>query len=80
MLYYYRARYYNPAPGRFVSEDPIGFSGGPNVYAYVSANPVQIVDSLGLAGTLRLQPYRIKDRFLSFSGFLDGLNKGLDCP
>ncbi len=27
-LYYYRARYYNPTIGRFLSEDPIGFEGG----------------------------------------------------
>jgi RHS repeat-associated protein len=27
-LYYMRARYYDPAVGRFISEDPIGFAGG----------------------------------------------------
>jgi RHS repeat-associated protein len=27
-LYYYRARYYNPGSGRFLSRDPIGFRGG----------------------------------------------------
>jgi RHS repeat-associated protein len=27
-LYYYRARYYDPKVGRFISEDPIGFSAG----------------------------------------------------
>ena len=27
-LYYYRARYYNANIGRFMNEDPIGFSGG----------------------------------------------------
>jgi RHS repeat-associated protein len=26
-LYYYRARYYDPATGRFISEDPIGYAG-----------------------------------------------------
>ena len=27
-LYYYRARYYDPMEGRFISRDPIGFAGG----------------------------------------------------
>jgi RHS repeat-associated protein len=47
-LYYYRARYYHPGLQRFVSEDPIGLSGGPNLYAYVNNNPVNYVDPLGL--------------------------------
>lgn len=47
-LYYYRARYYSPALARFVSEDPIGLSGGPNVYAYVQGDPVNFVDPYGL--------------------------------
>ncbi len=29
-LYFYRARYYNPLLGRFISEDPIG-TGGPGL-------------------------------------------------
>ncbi|SED85827.1 RHS repeat-associated core domain-containing protein [Rhizobiales bacterium GAS191] len=42
-----RARYYNPAWGRFVSEDPIGLRGGINVYAYANSNPVQLRDPSG---------------------------------
>jgi RHS repeat-associated protein len=38
-LYYYRARYYDPLIGRFVSEDPIGFMGGGNFYAYAGDDP-----------------------------------------
>lgn len=47
-LYYYRARYYSPALGRFISEDPTGISAGTNFYAYANGNPVSLVDSLGL--------------------------------
>jgi RHS repeat-associated protein len=44
---YYRARYYNPATGRFLSEDPIGFAGGMNLYAYAKNNPLKFNDPLG---------------------------------
>ncbi|MGE0452525.1 MAG: RHS repeat-associated core domain-containing protein [Vicinamibacteria bacterium] len=47
-LYYYRARYYDPKVGRFVSEDPIGFSGGANFFGYVGANPTNFRDPIGL--------------------------------
>ncbi|MBZ5509239.1 MAG: DUF6531 domain-containing protein [Acidobacteriia bacterium] len=47
-LYYYRARYYNPALGRFVSPDPIGFLGGDaNLYGYVRNSPVNFTDPSG---------------------------------
>jgi RHS repeat-associated protein len=47
-LYYYRARYYSPALGRFISEDPIGFAGGLNQYAYVGNSPTNFIDPHGL--------------------------------
>lgn len=47
-LYFYRARYYDAAPGRFVSEDPLAFSIGVNFYVYVSNNSVKDVDPAGL--------------------------------
>jgi len=47
-LYYYRARYYDPKVGRFVSEDPTGFAGGGNFYAYVGNSPVTHDDASGL--------------------------------
>jgi RHS repeat-associated protein len=49
-LYYYRARYYNPALGRFLSEDPLGLSGGINEHVYTDDNPSNLVDPLGLFG------------------------------
>jgi RHS repeat-associated protein len=48
-LYYYRARYYDPGRGRFVSPDPLGFQGGAlNFYAYVGNRPSTYRDALGL--------------------------------
>jgi RHS repeat-associated protein len=49
-LSYYRARYYDPTIGRFLSEDPISFEAGVNFYAYVLNNPTNTIDPLGLDG------------------------------
>jgi RHS repeat-associated protein len=47
-LYYYRARYYDPEIGRFLSEDPLGFGAGDvNLYAYVGNNPLLTNDPTG---------------------------------
>ena len=47
-LNYYRARYYDPSFGRFLGEDPIGFDGGINLYAYVGDSPTNWIDPSGL--------------------------------
>lgn len=44
---YYRARYYDPANGRFTQRDPIGLAAGINQYAYVVNDPVNLVDPEG---------------------------------
>lgn len=46
-LRYYRARYYDALVGRFISEDPGGFPGGINFYAYVENDPADLVDPFG---------------------------------
>ncbi len=47
-LHYYRARYYDAAVGRFLSEDPIGFDGGDaNLYRYTFNNPLSYRDPTG---------------------------------
>jgi RHS repeat-associated protein len=63
-IYYYRARYYAPQLGRFISRDPLGsptmmgdattpfgsaeLTQGPNLYWYTQDNPVNLVDPMGL--------------------------------
>ncbi|EJP6814204.1 RHS repeat protein, partial [Escherichia coli] len=47
-LYYNRHRYYDPLQGRYITQDPIGLKGGWNFYQY-PLNPVQYIDSMGLA-------------------------------
>ncbi|HXZ80981.1 MAG TPA: RHS repeat-associated core domain-containing protein [Terriglobales bacterium] len=47
-LYYYRARYYDPNISKFISEDPIRFESGYNLYGYVNNRPTFFTDPLGL--------------------------------
>jgi len=47
-FYYYGYRYYSPDLGRFISRDPIGESGGLNLYAFVNNNPGNYYDYLGM--------------------------------
>jgi RHS repeat-associated protein len=47
-LDFYRARYYDPAVGQFVSEDPIGFDASDaNLYRYVFNSPTNLNDPDG---------------------------------
>jgi RHS repeat-associated protein len=45
---YFGRRYYDPESGRWVTPDPLGREGGPNLYAYVLNNPLAFVDHYGL--------------------------------
>jgi RHS repeat-associated protein len=57
---YYRARYYDPTVGRFLSEDPLAFHGGDvDFYSYVFNGPVDLMDPFGTDGIVD----RILNRF-----------------
>jgi RHS repeat-associated protein len=45
---FFGRRYYSPYTGRFVTPDPVGFSDGPNLYAYVHNSPLVLIDPYGL--------------------------------
>jgi RHS repeat-associated protein len=46
--YYNYYRDYDPAIGSYIQEDPIGHSGGQNIYKYVKGNPNRQIDPSGL--------------------------------
>jgi len=48
-LYYFRARWYEPVTGRWLSNDPIGISGGLNQYVFCRDDPVNWVDPFGFS-------------------------------
>ena len=52
-LYYFRARWYEPVTGRWLSNDSIGIAGGLNQYATMVDNPVNFVDPFGLVIEVR---------------------------
>jgi RHS repeat-associated protein len=67
-LNFMRARFYDPALGRFTNTDPIGLAGGDtNFYRYVSNDPVGYIDPTG----------EIPESFKTgLSKTKDGLSKG----
>jgi RHS repeat-associated protein len=57
-LMYYRARYYDPNTGRFLSEDPLSALGKLNFYPYVGNGPTGSVDPTGLVDWVYNVTYR----------------------
>jgi insecticidal toxin complex protein TccC len=64
-LYYHGARYYADWLGRWISADRAGPVDGPNLYAYVSNNPLRYVDPSGGA--------KAESVIMLYSGFISVL-------
>lgn len=78
-FYYHRARWLDPTVGRWLSNDPIGISGGLNQYVFCANSPVNFRDSSGrcrdgnkfindYVSKLMVNPYNAEyviDQFLS---------------
>ena len=47
-LIYFGWRYYDPEMGRWISQDPLGYAEGANLYAYCHNNPLNVFDRFGL--------------------------------
>lgn len=71
-LYYYRARYYDPVAGRFVSQDPARFdSGSSHFYSYLENDPLNARDPSGM--------FSFWDA-LDVASFLWSAAEFIDCP
>lgn len=74
-LYYMRARYYNPELKRFINADillgSISDSSILNRYAYVSGDPVSLVDPFGLSPDINTST--IGHTILNFLGMIPGI-------
>ncbi|MBA3814939.1 MAG: RHS repeat-associated core domain-containing protein, partial [Parachlamydiaceae bacterium] len=68
-LVYFGRRYYDPVVGRWISQDPLGREGGPNLYAYVLNNPQTNFDLYGLSTEGQSGG--------GFSGLLQSINEGI---
>jgi RHS repeat-associated protein len=56
-LYYYRARYYSPSTGIFISQDPLSFAAGDaNLTRYVGNMPTMFSDPFGLMAMAEAAP------------------------
>lgn len=74
-LVHLRARFYDPALGRFLTPDPAGLLGGANGYAYALNDPLGRVDPLGLWDEL---PEWLRARLRPLAeGLPPGLRQGL---
>src|SRR4030095_6712548 len=53
-------RGYDASFARWLSRDPIGLTGGPNLYAYVDNNPINAADRQGLQGRAPFPPPAVR--------------------
>jgi RHS repeat-associated protein len=68
-------RFYDPDLGRWLSRDPIGETGGINLYAYVLNSPVNLWDPLGLDAILTLRGLYLGNA-VNASEFAGGVERG----
>jgi RHS repeat-associated protein len=76
---HYRARYYDPTAGRFLSEDPLGFGTGINYYRYVRNKPVNLADPTGLYELKGFTPGDAAQMVLAIKQLADKLQSSPCC-
>jgi len=73
---YYRARYYDPNVGRFLSEDEVGNDTGLDLYIYVGSSPLDSRDPTGLYGPKGFSPGDAQKMRDGINSAINALGKG----
>ena len=78
-LYFYRARWYDPRAGRFLSEDPLGFAAGDvNLSRYVGNGATLWVDPSGVTATSSYANGAFS--YNSYASYLQSMQAGTGLP
>jgi RHS repeat-associated protein len=75
-LYYYRARWYDPVLGKFISPDPIGLGPDYNARRYVENQPTMLTDPSGLAPNWRMPDADGNYAYPARFNYWDGVSTG----
>ena len=75
-LVYFGRRYYQPENGRWLTPDPLSYDAGPNLYAYVSNNPLTHMDLYGLYALPSFDYSPSRGSMFSRSAFASSILKG----
>lgn len=75
---YYRARYYDPGTGRFVSQDPLSIRDNVDMYLYVRNNSANFEDPFGLYTLKGFPPDKEAELRKAIDDVIDKLRR--TCP
>ena len=78
-LYYYRARYYDPSAGRFLSEDPLGFKADADFYRYVGNSSANLTDPTGLYALQGFSPTQAAEMTIAIGQIVARLRREPCC-
>ncbi|HCE46750.1 MAG TPA: hypothetical protein DET40_24650 [Lentisphaeria bacterium] len=77
-LYNFGLRFYDPSTCKWLNRDPIGESGGLNLYAYCDGDPINGTDVLGCGEDIDSYVREIGGKYYSISHYYDTGWLGLD--
>jgi RHS repeat-associated protein len=75
-IYFYRARYYDPSVGRFLSEDEVGNDEGTDLYVYVGSSPIGSRDPTGYYKLKGFSPQQQTQMQNAINEVIEKLNGG----